>query len=838
MNSEDSRISSLPEPSPAVRELRALYHSLVTQLPIGIFQKDAQGRYALVNPGFCRLKGMSAEDFLGKTPLEVARGQAAQQDAAGLATKYAAEGEDHHKLIMQTGKSIELDEEYMLADGTKRFMHVMKLPVLDSNGKVIGTQGVQFDITERKRAEAELLKTNRALQLISLFNEELVRATDEKALLQAVCDLAVQRGGYRLAWVGFAEQDEAKSVRPVASSGLSDGYLDTGNITWAETERGGGPTGRAIRTGQTAIARNIATDFASGLWRQAAIKRGYVSTIALPLQGGGRCIGALMLYAAEPDAFTPQEVILLGELAGDLAYGIGALRHRAEREKAEAEVERTAQEWQTTFDATNDAIWILDKDQRVLRSNKTADQIFHRPGSQMLGQRCWTIVHGSAEPIPDCPFARAQKSGRRETMELQAGKRWLEITVDPIRDAAGQPAGAVHIVSDITERRRLEEELIEAQKAHVIGSLAGGVAHDFNNIMSIIMSYNDLIASGLGQDSPLRVYSDEVQHAAERAAGLTRQLLIFSRKQKVQPVVLDLNHLLKDLDKMLRRLIDEHIEMTMIPGNKIGRVKADSGYVGQVLMNLVVNARDAMPNGGKLTIATNNVTLDEGCARAQAGAMAGDFVMLSVSDTGTGMTDEVKAHLFEAFFTTKPKGKGTGLGLATCQTIVQESGGHIGVESEVGRGTTFRVYFPRVEQPLEVAARPVQAGPLPRGKETLLVVEDEPAVRHLALRVLKAQGYEVLTASNGQEALHLASDHKGAPIRLVITDVVMPLMGGKVMADWLKITYPDLRILFTSGYPDNVMNQQGALEPAVAFLPKPYAPTVLVHKVREMLDAK
>ena len=227
----------------------------------------------------------------------------------------------------------------------------------------------------------------------------------------------------------------------------------------------------------------------------------------------------------------------------------------------------------------------------------------------------------------------------------------------------------------------------------VIGQLAAGVAHDFNNILAVIMGNSDLIMSDLGPDSPLREYTEEIRHASERAAGLTRQLLIFSRKQTVQPVVLDLNDVVKDLDKMLRRLIGENIEMTIVPGKQTGRIKADSGYIGQVLMNLVVNARDAMPNGGKLTIATNNVTLDENYTRTHAGATPGDYVMLSVSDTGIGLTEGVKAHLFQAFFTTKPLGKGTGLGLVTCQTIVQQSGGHIGIYSEVGRGTTFKRVF-------------------------------------------------------------------------------------------------------------------------------------------------
>jgi CheY-like chemotaxis protein len=304
----------------------------------------------------------------------------------------------------------------------------------------------------------------------------------------------------------------------------------------------------------------------------------------------------------------------------------------------------------------------------------------------------------------------------------------------------------------------------------------------------------------------------------------------------VQPIVLDLNEAVKELDQMLRRLIDENIEMTIVPGEKIGRVKADSGYVGQVLMNLVVNARDAMPNGGRLVIATENVTLDKAYAREHTGAIPGEYVMFSVSDTGTGMTDEVKAHLFEAFFTTKPKGKGTGLGLATCHTIVQQSCGYIEVLSAVGKGTTFKIYFPRVYRPIDIGTQLLKKGPLPHGTETLLVVEDEPSVRNLARSVLEAQGYTVLSASNGQEALHALRDHRGSPIQLVITDVIMPLMGGKVMAEWMKTTNPDLKILFTSGYTDDAIVDNGVIRPGVEFLPKPYRSGTLARKVREMLN--
>ena len=386
------------------------------------------------------------------------------------------------------------------------------------------------------------------------------------------------------------------------------------------------------------------------------------------------------------------------------------------------------------------------------------------------------------------------------------------------------------------ERKRLEVQFIEAQKMEVIGHLASGVAHDFNNILGVIIGYNDLMMPELAPGGLPHKCADEIHHAAERAVALTRQLLLFSRKQTVQPTDLDLHEVIEGMDKMLRRLIDENVELTIVPKKDSGRIKADSGLVGQLLMNLVVNARDAMPNGGRLNIETSNVVLDENDPRVNTGVRPGDYVTLSVSDTGIGMTDDVKLHLFEPFFTTKPKGKGTGLGLATCETIVKQCGGHIEVQSELGKGSTFKIYFPRVEQSVDISIKIVNTSASSRGTETLLLVEDEPSVRHLACSILEAQGYNVLRANNGQDALHVAQEHKGSPIRLVVTDVIMPLMNGKVMAEWLKATYPDLKILFTSGYTDDTIAQHGVLEAGVAFLSKPYSPAALSRKVRAMLD--
>ena len=452
---------------------------------------------------------------------------------------------------------------------------------------------------------------------------------------------------------------------------------------------------------------------------------------------------------------------------------------------------------------------------------------------QFNGLRALELLQAAALPIP---FILVSGTVGEETAVEAIQKGAADYLLkDRLIRLAPAVRRALREVAERAEHQRVETQLIAAQKTELIGQLAGGVAHDFNNILAVIMGNLDLIATELSADNPLQQYAEEIRHASERAVGLTRQLLVFSRRQTVQLVVLNLNDVVQDLQKMLRRLIDEHIDFKVVPGEPIGNIKADAGYVGQLLMNLVVNARDAMPRGGKLIIATGNATLDENYARQHPSVRPGHYAMLSVTDTGIGMTEEVKAHIFEAFFTTKPSGKGTGLGLATCQTIVQQSGGHIDVTSELGKGSTFRIYFPRVDQPAAEAAA-IPSGTVRRGTETLLLVEDERAVRHMARRVLAAQGYEVLTAVNGQDGLHVARQHKGSPIRLVIADIVMPLMDGKVMAEWLKTAYPDLKILFTSGYLDHTIEQEGVAEPGLSFLAKPYTPATLARKVRDMLD--
>jgi two-component system cell cycle sensor histidine kinase/response regulator CckA len=392
---------------------------------------------------------------------------------------------------------------------------------------------------------------------------------------------------------------------------------------------------------------------------------------------------------------------------------------------------------------------------------------------------------------------------------------------------------SIRFATERNRREHLQERLDLAQRLEGIGRLAGGVAHDFNNILTAIMGFTEMAQDSLPNGEDLPGHLDGIAHAAERAADLTQQLLAFARQQITQPKVMNINACLQDVERMLRRLITANIDLkTRLAGN-LWRVKVDPGQIEQVIVNLAVNARDAMPAGGRIDIETANVCLEEMEARLHK-AEAGEYVLLSVRDTGEGMSDEVKAHIFEPFFTTKQKGKGTGLGLATCYGIVQQNGGVITVDSVPGTGTTFRIYFPRQQAAATPTASIPEAVNIPSGKETILLAEDEPMVRRIAAMALRKFGYQVLEAANGVEAIRLAEAHDG-PIHLLITDMVMPLMGGREVAERLLAVRPQTRVLFLSGYIDDTMERERFLEGGMAFLQKPFTQKILAHKLQEIL---
>jgi PAS domain S-box-containing protein len=411
-----------------------------------------------------------------------------------------------------------------------------------------------------------------------------------------------------------------------------------------------------------------------------------------------------------------------------------------------------------------------------------------------------------------------------------------------LKDEEGRIIGMRSTIQDITELKRAEEEMAalqeqfrQSQKMEAIGQLAGGIAHDFNNILTIIKGYSQLSLSELKKNDPLRENIEEIQKASERAANLTHQLLAFSRRQIMDVKVLDVNTILRDLDKMLHRIIGEDIELIRLLAEDLGRVKVDPGQIEQVIMNLAVNARDAMPKGGKLTIETANVELDGKYALKHIAVKPGHYVMLSMSDTGMGMKPEVKERIFEPFFTTKEKGKGTGLGLSTVYGIVKQSGGYIWVYSEPGKGTTFKIYLPRVDEPPEAWKEKEVKEEIPGGRETVLIVEDDESVRKMAVLVLEKKGYTVLEAKDGNEALLLCKGRK-EPIHLILTDVVMPGMSGRQLVDQLRQVYQDIKALYMSGYTDNAIVHHGVLKKGMNFIQKPFTIDGLASKVRKVLD--
>ncbi|NQU15194.1 MAG: PAS domain S-box protein [Desulfobacteraceae bacterium] len=409
-------------------------------------------------------------------------------------------------------------------------------------------------------------------------------------------------------------------------------------------------------------------------------------------------------------------------------------------------------------------------------------------------------------------------------------------------DSKGNPMGFRGIMRDVTQRknaeeekRKLEAQFLHSQKMEAVGRLAGGIAHDFNNLLTTIIGYSSLMMMRMGKDNPLYGDVGQIKRSGERGADLIRQLLAFSRRQIIQPVVLDLNSVIRDIEKMLRHLIGEDIEVMTTPGPDLWKVGLDPGQIEQVIMNLAVNAKDAMPLGGKLTIETVNVDLDDGYARNHGIELTpGPHVMFAISDTGTGMDKESQSHIFEPFFTTKETGKGTGLGLSTVYGIVKQNHGFIWVYSEPGKGTTFKLYFPRAEKG-EIKRRKKASAIRARGSETILVVEDDQSVRELAANLLSDYGYTVLQAGTGQEALDVLSEHEGE-VHLLLIDVVLPGMSGRALAEGLTSRFPHTKVLYMSGYTENVIVHHGVLEKGIEFIQKPFSPESLARKVREVLD--
>jgi two-component system cell cycle sensor histidine kinase/response regulator CckA len=570
------------------------------------------------------------------------------------------------------------------------------------------------------------------------------------------------------------------------------------------------------------------------------------SALVLPLHRHDRVIGVLTAWSAQRAHYSAAREQLLVRLAEPAALAIEHARQIAELAQVAAALQASQQalresaaSFRLLFQANPHPMWVYDvQTLQFLEVNDAAIAHYGYTRDEFLRMTI-TEIRPAEEVAPLLTTVEQSRQGYRHTGYWRHRPKDgrlidVEITSHPL-EFAGRRAVIV-VAFDITERKLLEEQLRQSQKLEAIGQLAGGVAHDFNNLLTVITGYGELVDSRLPANSPEREAVQQILRASESAAALTRQLLAFSRRQIIAPKEIDLNEVVEQLGKMLRRVIGEDIALTMTLAPNLGRVRADPGQIEQILLNLATNARDAMPLGGTLTLETANGELDEASARHRAGAQPGPHVLLAVSDTGMGMDAATQARIFEPFFTTKEVGKGTGLGLAAVYGIVKQSEGAIDVDSEPGHGTTFKIYLPRlatVSPRLPPQRPPVE---LPTGTETILVIEDDPSVRLLARAVLEGRGYTVLDAAGGEQARTVAADHTGR-IDLLLTDVVMPRESGWQVAERLQVRYPDAKIVYMSGYTDDMVVRHGVVETSVHFLQKPFTPLALAQKVRQVLDA-
>ncbi|MBI5569591.1 MAG: PAS domain S-box protein [Desulfomonile tiedjei] len=808
------------------------------------------------------------------------------------------------------------------------------------------------EVVQRTRAEKSLIKANRALKTLSHSNQAAIRAESESALMTEMCRGIVEIGGYSLAWVGFAEQDAAKTVRPVTKYGTDSGSLDKMKFSWADDDSGRGPTGTCIRTQAPCVIHDVANDSNDISWRQEAGKLGYRAALALPLMENGTCFGALNIYAAQADAFDDEEVELLQELAADLSFGLTAIRTKQQ-------VLELKEFYETILENINDGIWVSDEKDVIFYVNSamakiagagknrivgplgdfpestpaqlhgsylrakeslipvyydslrfvtplgresfqsgwlipvvrqgrfagmicTAQDITGHKRSEEAQKRLATAVEQAAETIVitdtegtilyvnpaserSSGYAREEIIGTRtkDFMSseqvgdfgadmwdtLAGGKVWSgrfvskkkdgslfheEATISPVRDSSDNTINFVAVKRDITEHLKLAAQLQQAQKMEAIGTLAGGIAHDFNNLLTIILGFSEVLLAERQGNEPDYDDLKKILHAGKNGAELVQRLLTFSRKVEPKLVPLDLNRQIRQVERLLRRTISKMIEIRLDLADDLEEINADPSQMEQILMNLAVNARDAMLEAGTLTLRTENVVLDEEYCKYHHGTRPGQYVLLTVSDTGHGMDGETVEHIFEPFYTTKELGRGTGLGLAMVYGIVNQHHGYVTCYSEVGRGTAFRIYLPAVERRGEDKPEKTEMAPA-FGTETILLVDDEESIRELGVRILGKAGYTVLTARNGNEALDMFQRERQS-ISLVIMDLMMPGMGGKECLKNLLQIDPRARILVASGYSGDASTREMVELGACGFVGKPFRMNDLLQQVRQALD--
>ena len=754
-----------------VQKAEEQYRSIFENAAEGMFQCTLDYRFITVNPSFARIIGYDSPAEVIQTITNIPRQLYVDLELV----------DEVNRQLQETGIVRAFEMQTYHKSGAKIWVSVNIRLVRDDAGNPLYREGSIFDISARKQAEADILY--------------------QKSLLESQTEAAIDG----ILVVSPENEILSFNQRFLEMWGISTELVERGNADEAE-----------------AIAATQLINPEANLQRIAYLYQHPNEKSYEELQlNDGRTLERYSAPVHGPN----------GEHFGRVWF----FRDITDRKQAQAELTRLA----AAVEQTGDSVVITDTDGNIEYVNPTFERTTGYTREEVLGRNPRILKSGKTDPATYEDLWQTITRGEVWVGQLinrkKDGTLYSErATISAVQDEMGKTVNFVAVKQDTTNENQLQEQLRQSQKLEAIGQLAGGVAHDFNNLLTVIGGYSELLLRRLPDDSQLRMSVSEIKKASDRASNLTRQLLAFSRKQILQPKVLDLNSLVCDLDKMLRRLIGEDIDLFTITGPNLAMVKADPGQIDQVIMNLIVNSRDAITHGGKITIQTENVTLTEEEAQHYVSFVPGDYVMLKVSDNGAGMDEETVNRSFEPFFTTKTAGKGTGLGLSTVYGIVRQSGGHISVESEVGVGTTFRIYLPTVDATKENETGSVEGTP-GAGNETILLVEDEEQVRLITQEVLETMGYSVLSAANGEQALEIARQYDGT-IHLAITDVVMPQMGGRELIDHLVPLRPEIRVIYMSGYTDDAIMRHNLLDEKVQFLQKPFAAYALARKVRQVLD--
>jgi PAS domain S-box-containing protein len=786
----------------AEERLRTLFENAIE----GIFQTTAEGRYLSANPALARLFGYSS-------PAEM------MASIENIGNQLYADPwrREEFKRIMEEQDHVEgFEYELIRRDGKRVWINENAHAVRDEQGKLLYYEGTVEDITERKRAEAERQASMEIIRSVNMTDnlDDLLRGIHvalKKVLYAENCFVALHEPATDMFHFPFLA-DQFDAAPPPQKVGQSC-------------------TAYVFRTGKAMLIPQSVFDRLVEQGKVELVGTPSPSWLGVPLRSPSATIGVLVVqHYQDPGAYTQRDLEFLSSVGGQIALAIERKRHEVALRESEARL-------RVLIEQLPAILWTIDKNLRFTSAMGAGLTRVGLHANEIVGKTLSEFFETSDANFLPITSHRRAVMGEPNTFHMEWRNGSYACHAEPLRNENGRCEGAICMALDVSDRKKLEEQLRQAQKMEAVGRLAGGIAHDFNNLLMVIQGHAELLTDRMKPGESLRRNAEQIQEASQRATSLTRQLLAFSRKQMLAPVVLNVQAVVSDMGKILRRLIGEDVELVTVNAPDLKRVKADRSQIEQVIMNLAVNARDAMPRGGKLTIETTNVEFDDSYSRAPVVLMPGRYVMLAVTDNGCGMDADTQAHIFEPFYTTKEKGKGTGLGLATVYGIVKQSGGYVWVYSEIGRGTTFKIYLPSVEE--EVAPREIRqaVASLPRGTETVLLVEDEEGVRELAKEYLESCGYKVLVAQNGQAAIDLVSKHSG-PIDLIMTDIVMPGLSGSDLAKKVQSLRPDIRVVYMSGYTDQAIIHHGILSSDVLLLQKPFTMSTLAHKLREALSAK